>query len=45
MAKAINNIHDKFIKELLSQKEIAIAFFEDNLPIEILQSIDIQSIS
>jgi predicted transposase/invertase (TIGR01784 family) len=44
MAKQINNIHDKFIKELLSQKEIAIAFLEQNLPFDLLQAIDIQSI-
>ena len=27
-AKSVNNIHDKFIKELLADKEVAVAFDE-----------------
>jgi predicted transposase YdaD len=44
MPRAINNIHDKFVKELLSNKEIAISFLEENLPKTLLQRIDLQSI-
>ncbi len=44
MGKQINNIHDKFVKELLSRKDIAIAFFQENSPQYLLQYIDIQSI-
>lgn len=44
MSKTINNIHDKFVKQLLSNKEVAISFLEENLPKLLLQNIDLQSI-
>lgn len=32
MPRSLTNIHDKFVKELLSDKELAIAFLEELLP-------------
>jgi predicted transposase/invertase (TIGR01784 family) len=40
----INNIHDKFVKELLSDKEIAISFLSAYLPQEDIQILDISSL-
>ena len=37
MPEKVNNIHDKFIKTLLSDKEIAIDFFKELLPRSILK--------
>lgn len=44
MPNKINNIHDRFIKKLLSDKEIAVAFLEEYLPEEVTEVIDLQSI-
>lgn len=41
----INNIHDKFIKQLLSDKEIAIAFLRDFLPTEVTDFLDLGSLT
>jgi predicted transposase/invertase (TIGR01784 family) len=38
-------IHDKFMKELLSDKEVAIAFLREYMPKEIIEHIEINSIS
>ena len=40
MSKTINNIHDKFVLQLLSNKEVAISFLEENLPKLLLQNIE-----
>ncbi|WP_165933433.1 Rpn family recombination-promoting nuclease/putative transposase, partial [Arundinibacter roseus] len=37
MPQRITNIHDKFVKDLLSQKELAIAFLQEYLPGEVAQ--------
>jgi predicted transposase/invertase (TIGR01784 family) len=44
MAKKIRNIHDKFTKALLSNKEMAVAFIESYLPTEINEIIETQSL-
>jgi len=44
MPKKILNIHDRFTKTLLSNKEMAIAFIEAYLPKEINEIIDAQSL-
>lgn len=43
MPKNINNIHDKFFKEVLANKQNAIDFLSIFLPLEISKFIDIQS--
>jgi hypothetical protein len=32
----VNNPHDKFVKDLLSEKEIAVSFLQSYLPQDIL---------
>ncbi len=44
MAKDINNIHDKFFKELMADRQNAIDFMQFFLPDSILKHIDIQSL-
>jgi predicted transposase/invertase (TIGR01784 family) len=43
MPSKIPNIHDKFIKELLADKEIAISFLESYLPSDLLKDMDLSS--
>lgn len=40
----IKNIHDKFVRERLSQKENAMNFLESYLPLELLEIIDLNKI-
>lgn len=45
MPKRITNIHDKFVKDLLSTPELAIAFLEEYLPIEVVNILDFGSLT
>lgn len=45
MESKINNIHDVFIKELFSNKEVAIAFLESSLAENLKNELDLQSLS
>ncbi|TDB57115.1 Rpn family recombination-promoting nuclease/putative transposase [Arundinibacter roseus] len=45
MPQRITNIHDKFVKDLLSQKELAIAFLQEYLPGEVAQILVFESLS
>lgn len=42
--KKINNLHDKFVKEMLAEKELAIAFLETILPEEELKILDLETL-
>lgn len=44
-AKSVNNIHDKFIKELLADKEVAVAFLEEFLPKEVLKFVKLETLT
>jgi len=44
MPKNIVNIHDKFTKSILSDKEMAIAFIEGYLPKDIIELLNLQSL-
>lgn len=44
MASKINNIHDKFIKELLSDRDVAIAFLQEYLPLEVVSALNFTSL-
>ena len=44
-AKSVNNIHDKFIKELLADKGVAIAFLEEFLPKEVLKFVKLETLT
>lgn len=45
MLKQHNNIHDKFIKELLSNKDIAEAFLQEYLPKKIVEVLDFKTMT
>lgn len=45
MPEPIENIHDKFIKELLLDKEMAIAFLRSTLPPDILSELSLDTLS
>ncbi|MCB1160899.1 MAG: Rpn family recombination-promoting nuclease/putative transposase, partial [Leptospiraceae bacterium] len=38
------NIHDKFFKSLMTEKENAIDFFQNYLPPELLKEIDLETL-
>jgi predicted transposase/invertase (TIGR01784 family) len=40
----INNPHDKFVKDLLSDKEMAVSFLESYLPAHVLEIIDLATL-
>jgi predicted transposase/invertase (TIGR01784 family) len=42
--KKINNPHDKFIKDLFSEKEMAVSFFESYLPKDVLAILDLNTL-
>ncbi|MFN3590413.1 MAG: Rpn family recombination-promoting nuclease/putative transposase, partial [Spirosomataceae bacterium] len=44
MNTRINNIHDKFVKELLANREVAIAFLSEFLPSEIVILFDFDTL-
>lgn len=41
MAKSVNNPHDKFVKEMLSDRELAIEFLQAYLPQDVSVLLDI----
>jgi predicted transposase/invertase (TIGR01784 family) len=45
MPKPINNLHDKFVKDMLSDKELATAFLEEMLPEEVVEQLDLPSLT
>lgn len=45
MPKEIINPHDKFIKQLLSHKEVAIDFFKESLPGSLVRNIDFETLT
>lgn len=44
MPQVIRNIHDKFVKDLLSKRELAIAFLEEYLPDEVTEILDFETL-
>jgi predicted transposase/invertase (TIGR01784 family) len=45
MPKPVNNIHDKFVKELLSNREVAEAFLQEYLPKNIVEALDFKTMT
>lgn len=45
MPHKINNIHDKFIRQILSHKEIAIEFLSQYLPSQLTRIIDFETLT
>lgn len=45
MPRSLTNIHDKFVKELLSDKELAIAFLEELLPKALVSLLDLSTLT
>ncbi|MEZ4907018.1 MAG: Rpn family recombination-promoting nuclease/putative transposase [Saprospiraceae bacterium] len=43
MSKSINNPHDKFFKAMMAEKDIAIEFMKEFLPVEVSSIIDFNS--
>lgn len=44
MPRNITNIHDKFIKKILSDKELAIDFLQQYLPESLVSSLDFDTL-